>query len=521
MQPSKVERVRGTNDVSPIDSIHQQQIAAKIQQCFQSFGYQSIELPILEHEDLYLRKSGEEIITKMYDFVYQNRHLCLRPEITASVARAYVDSQHQQSMSLPVRLQYNGAVFRYERPQYARYRQFTQVGIELIGAADAMADAEVIAAACHCLEKLEITDYQVVVGHMGILAKFLESLGLESRLRTLLLTNMAKMRTPAGQEHLHGLLRDIYPGFDDDAVDRPTGSLGQLFRGQNEEEAKQTILELLANLNIELSGNRSEAEIADRLLTKFKRQDQTKQIRQALEFMKELSQIQGSPLQVFAAATVLLTKHNCDDAALQSLQEISGLLEFHQLNHHKITIDLGLSRGLQYYTGMVFEVHHSALGDGRQLCGGGRYDELVANLGGEPTPATGCSFGLERLRLALEKEGKLQLQHPKIQVLIVPVTPDDAGYAIAITTQLRQANISAELDIRHKRVPHNLQYANKQSIPFVIIVGSEEQQIQKVQLKNMANTDQQLLTIEEAIQQIQPENLAGNPAQNLAENSEP
>ncbi len=515
MQPSKVERVRGTNDVSPIESVHQQQIATKIQQCFQSFGYRSIELPILEHEDLYLRKSGEEIITKMYDFVYQNRHLCLRPEITASVARAYVDSQ--QSMSLPVRLQYNGAVFRYERPQYARYRQFTQVGIELIGAAGAMADAEVIAAACHCLEKLGITDYQVVVGHMGILAKFLESLGLESRLRTLLLTNMAKMRTEEGREHVHGLLRDIYPGFDD-ATDRPTGNLGQLFRGQDEEEAKQTILELLDNLNIELSGNRSEAEIADRLLTKFKRQDQTKQIQQALDFMKELGQIQGSPLQVFAAATVLLTKHGCDSSALNALQEISGLLEFHQLNNNKITIDLGLSRGLQYYTGMVFEVHHSALGDGRQLCGGGRYDELVANLGGEPTPATGCSFGLERLRLALEQEGKLEPEAMLTQVLVVPVTPDDAGYAIAITTQLRQAAISAELDIRHKRVPHNLQQANKQGIPFVIIVGSEEQQVQKVQLKNMASTDQQLLTIEEAIQQIQPENLKNS--ETLAENIE-
>jgi histidyl-tRNA synthetase len=418
-------------------------------------------------------------------------------------------------------LQYNGAVFRYERPQYARYRQFTQVGIELIGAADAMADAEVIAAACHCIEKLGITDYQVVVGHMGILAKFLESLGLESRLRTLLLTNMAKMRTAEGQEHVYGLLRDIYPGFDHDASDRPAGSLGQLFRGQSEEESKETILELLANLNIELSGNRSEAEIADRLLTKFKRQDQTKQIRQALEFMKELGQIQGSPLQVFAAATVLLTKHGCDRSALDALQEISGLLEFHQLNNNKITIDLGLSRGLQYYTGMVFEVHHSALGDGRQLCGGGRYDELVANLGGEPTPATGCSFGLERLRLALEQEGKLEPAVSKTQVLVVPVTTDDAGYAITITTQLRQAAINTELDIRHKRVPHNLQQANKQGIPFVIIVGSEEQQVQKVQLKNMATTDQQLLTIEEVIQQIQPQPEHLNNPENLAEHSEP
>jgi histidyl-tRNA synthetase len=500
MQPSKVERVRGTNDVSPIECGHQQQIATKIQQCFQSFGYLPIELPILEHEDLYLRKSGEEIITKMYDFVYQNRHLCLRPEITASVARAYVESQ--QSMSLPVRLQYSGTVFRYERPQYARYRQFTQVGIELIGAAGAMADAEVIASACHCLEQLGLTDYQVIVGHMGILAKFLESLGLESRLRTLLLTNMSKMQTAVGREHVHGLLREIYPGFDN-TDDRQQGHLGQLFRGQNEEEAKQTILELLDNLNIELSGNRSEAEIADRLLTKFKRQDQTKQIQQALDFMQELGQIQGSPAQVFAAAAELLQKHNCDSAALTSLQEISALLNCYPLNQAKIVIDLGLSRGLQYYTGMVFEVHHSALGDGRQLCGGGRYDELVANLGGEPTPATGCSFGLERLRLALEQEGKLAVIAASVQVLVVPVSAAESGYAIAITAQCRQAGIIAELDIRHKRVPHNLQYANKQGIPFVIIVGSEEQKAQKIQLKNMATTDQHLLTVEEAVQQIQ------------------
>jgi ATP phosphoribosyltransferase regulatory subunit HisZ len=144
MQSPNVERVLGAHDVSPREYAYGKQVTEKLQQCFQSFGYQPIELPIVVQEELYLLKSGGEVIAKMQEFVHQNSHLCLRPEITASVARAYVDNQ-LNPVGLPARFQYSGAVFKSDR-------QFTQVGIEAIGAVGTLADAEVIAATCRCLE---------------------------------------------------------------------------------------------------------------------------------------------------------------------------------------------------------------------------------------------------------------------------------------------------------------------------------------------------------------------------------
>ncbi|WP_162182963.1 ATP phosphoribosyltransferase regulatory subunit [Neosynechococcus sphagnicola] len=113
MQTTKIERVRGVVDALPDDCELNRQITERLKSCFESFGYRPLDVPIIEHTDLYLRKSGEEIIDRLYDFVYRNRRLCLRPEMTASVMRAYIDNF--QADSLPVRLHYAGPVFRYEK----------------------------------------------------------------------------------------------------------------------------------------------------------------------------------------------------------------------------------------------------------------------------------------------------------------------------------------------------------------------------------------------------------------------
>src|SRR6185295_12711366 len=138
LESFEIRSVRGMNDVIPPVRALQQAVQDRFEAIFARYGYEVIDTPVLESTDLFLRKSGEEIAARMYSFTHWNRNLCLRPEFTASVIRAYVSQL--QDRPLPVRLQYAGATFRYEKPQRGRNRQFTEVGVECIGAGGPAAD---------------------------------------------------------------------------------------------------------------------------------------------------------------------------------------------------------------------------------------------------------------------------------------------------------------------------------------------------------------------------------------------
>ncbi|HIK29019.1 MAG: ATP phosphoribosyltransferase regulatory subunit [Oscillatoriaceae bacterium SKW80] len=484
MGTTKVERVRGVNDILPDICAVYQQIEEEWKNCFESFGYRPIEVPLIEHTELYLKKSGEDIVDKLYDFTYRNRRLSLRPELTASVARAYVDNL--QSFPLPIRLYYIGAAFRYERPQKGRYRQFTQMGIELIGAPDAMADTEVIAIACRGLERVGLNNYRLIISHIGVLTKFLDYLHLENRLSSFLLANLENLRKK-GKEEIKNRLQEIYSigKTKNESVKKIT----DLFKNMNDEEAKTAILDLLESMNIQIDGYRDRDEIVTRLLTKMKRQEQTAYIEKALEFMSQLGELKGEPTRVLKEAENLLSTYGIDCSILQHLRQIFNLLESYNIDQKSIIIDLGMSRGLQYYTGMIFEIYHSPEEE-RQICGGGRYDDLIAILGGQKTPATGFSCGLERLTLALELEGKLPVVCQSVDVLVVPVSVEDRSYAIGVAEKLRAEGLRVEIDVRSKSLSSNLQYAKKQEIPFTVIVGADERRTSEVTLKNMQSEEQ-------------------------------
>lgn len=471
MQTHKIQRVQGVIDALAPDCRANQAITARLQKTFESFAYQPIDVPILEQTDLYLRKSGEEIIDRLYDFVYRNRRLCLRPEMTASVMRAFID--HFPAVPLPVRLHYAGPVFRYEKLDTARYRQFTQIGVELIGAPGAMADAEVIRLACDGLEALGFQNYRVVIGHIGVLNRFIDNLKLDDRLRSLVLSNLPRLNQANGKAEVLSHLAALYPEFSlesdgstDTAGDPETHPLEDdlvgLFRNLDPQTAKTALLGLLERLNIGLTGNREPDEIVERLLIKLQRQDQSSQIRNALDFVRELSQIKGEPAQVLIAGRDLLDRYQMDHNPLLDLAEIAEVLQAYGVESHRICLDLGLSRGLEYYTGMVFEIHHQGQTEGEtQLCGGGRYDDLIGILGGTPdTPATGFAYGLERLRYTLEQQGlSLTAARPIVQVF--PQTPgngkpprtQDRDYAIQVSDAFRKAGVSTALGVQGPTLP--------------------------------------------------------------------
>src|SRR5215471_4291911 len=183
-----IQRVRGTTDVLPPDDARLRRLESRLRDGFERFGYQGMQTPIIEPLELFLRKSGDEIIARMYAFSHWNRRLCLRPEMTASVIRAFVDQL--QGHSLPLRIHYSGPIFRYERPSRGRSRQFTVVGLELIGASGAAADAEVLHLACVGLETVGITRYRLVVGHLGATLQLLAAMGMSDHAQGLVLDQM-------------------------------------------------------------------------------------------------------------------------------------------------------------------------------------------------------------------------------------------------------------------------------------------------------------------------------------------
>ncbi len=519
MQTHKIERVKGVVDALPQDCHVNQDITARLQKTFATFAYQPISVPILEQTDLYLRKSGEEIIDRLYDFVYRNRRLCLRPEMTASVMRAFLD--HFAQAPLPGRLQYAGPVFRYEKLQDARYRQFTQIGVELIGADGAMADAEVIQVACRGLEDLGIQNYQVVIGHIGVLNRFLDNLDLDDRLRSLILSSLPLLHQPNGKQQVVDHLAELYPEFRKAMEITPGGeenhnngedsdlenaglddALIGLFRGMDNQSAKTALLDLLTRLNIGLAGNREPDEIVERLLTKLKRQDQSGKISVALDCMSELSHIKGEPAQVLTSGRQVLDRYGLDHAPLEELGAIAETLQWYGLESSRICLDLGLSRGLEYYTGMVFEIHHRKDSSAdTQLCGGGRYDDLIGILGGlVETPATGFAYGLERLRHALEQEGLAVSQATPIQtVQVLPRQSSDRAYAIQVAEQLRQAGIATALDVQNS-LPSDGETSGH---AIRMTVGALEQASGEVLLQNLRSQTTETLAIAAAISYLQ------------------
>jgi len=446
-------------------------VAQELLNLFHSHGYELVEVPIVEQTDLYLRKSGEDIVTQMYDFVHKNRRLCLRPEMTASVIRAYIE--HFPALE-PRKLCYEGAVFRYDLHQ--PYRQFTQLGVELIGKKSALADAEVIYTACCSLAKLGIASYQIVIGHMGVLLQFLRSLDLSDRLISLLLSGINLLDQPDGRNLLISQLQENYS-------QPPTaGALASVLQAMDTATARDSILKLLESLHIELNGNRDAQEIADRLIQKLKHRDQTQKIVRAVQFMAELIQLRGEPNTTLKRAEQVLANYAIDPQPLTELWSITDLLT--QFGVGEVCLDLGLHRHLQYYTGMIFEVIHAHAG---RLGGGGRYDDLIQTLGGKKsTPATGFSLQLEAMCQALTNDSQrlvgkffsptaiaLAYEHNPRQAIRLAQELERLGYGYQLvmepTGELKtQWHIVAQADDSFRVIDNHNQTEITLSLPHVI-----------------------------------------------------
>ncbi|MCW2278022.1 ATP phosphoribosyltransferase regulatory subunit [Heliophilum fasciatum] len=356
----------GMRDLLPGVACDQRQLESRCTGLFTSWGYQEVITPTLEYLDAITIDTGEEIRDHLFQlFDRQGKILALRPEMTTPIAR--VVATRLRGAALPLRLCYAANVFRYEEPQAGRQREIAQAGVEMIGAATPLADAEVIALAVEAIKQSGLEDFQISLGQIEIFNGLMEELPLTVEQKSKVRTLVAKKDFVSLEELLNSY------GITGAPADRIL-QLPTLHGGAE-------VLEQAAWLGVN-----------DRA-------------RQGLENLRQVYQ------------------------ALASF----GVSDF-------VALDLGVLRGFDYYTGIVFEGY--TVGLGFPICGGGRYDNLLGQLG-YPCPATGFALGLDRILLALARTNP----PARATSAVYLIGGDDTAAMLNKATQLRSQGLSVEIDV--------------------------------------------------------------------------
>jgi histidyl-tRNA synthetase len=458
-----VDRLRGMADADPAMLKTREAIKHRLLDTMRTHGYLTIDTPVLEHTELFLRKSGGERVAQMYAFNFRDREISLRPEYTASAIRYYVETM--QSSPLPVRLAYAGPVFRYERPQAGRTRQFTDAGVELIGGQGSPADAEIIHLALEGLQNVGVRG-NLVIGHIGIVLDFLNRLPLRQRARDWLIWSMERLRK--GQvvdleEELSGLISgDGLPSIFHEMRD----SLNQIPSDQLE----RWVLAVLHEVGVQMhGGTRSSEEIVTGVIAKMHQTSEADDVRRAFNFISELIQIQGPPVQVLPELRGLVQRHELDESPIEEIETTLELLSAYDSTTASIELNLGLGRGLHYYTGILFEIYDPAR-PWLQLCGGGRYDELAQSLGArERVPACGFSYGVERI--VESSEWRENVEPPDI--LIIQSDAESSAAVARLAETFRADGHVVEVDVRGRSENASRRYAQRRGITKMITVDRE------------------------------------------------
>jgi histidyl-tRNA synthetase len=453
------------------------------------FGYQGVDVPILEHTELYRRKAGANVISQIYSFTDRGgRSVCLRPEFTASIVRFY--AARKSDLPSPARLHYSGPAFRYEKPKRGTYRQFTESGVELIGVDGPTADAEIIELAIASLEKLRVRQFDVVLGHLGILSEFLSGLGLSERSESLLresIDSIQRSDSDIGplRSRLQQAIRDPVSGASESTPKQLDGILHRVPDLQRE-DVRTIISSVLAELEMTPGDGRDPSEIVDRLLTKLTRSNEMERMGRALDFIERLAKVVDRPEIALEKTRSLLAEFDLSSKPLDYVEEMFEELDAAGVDTGCFTFNPALGRGLQYYSGIVFEIFASDAKSSFQVCGGGRYNDLVEILSGPPSvPAVGFTFGIERLLMAMDDEGSATAQNPS-HVLVTTVQHENRSYAAEVASMLRSAGLKTERDLKGLGIASNLASADCAEIPVVVVLGDREVASRKASLRILA-----------------------------------
>ncbi|HLH60775.1 MAG TPA: HisS family protein [Ktedonobacteraceae bacterium] len=495
---NRIERLRGMHDLLPEEYRQQRGVMERLGTLLSNAGYALIDTPIVEQSDLFQASFGQELWQNLYTFRLHHRDLCLRPEYTAAVCRLYLDHYWQQP--LPLRFQYAGPIFRYEAPGRNRYRQHTQLGIELFGGQTVAADAEILLLACDILKELHIDHYRLELGHIGVASGFINRLHLDDQAARLLLGLMEQIsRSEEGEQLAKARLEALYPA--NGSEDSPLGAFGAGTTGAGalSEMESRFITSLLGSITFADDAARN--EVVERFLWRMGRGEQRQQILHALEFLRALHAISGSPPEVFEALRDLLGRYKLDAEPLTELENLVAFLEYCDIPRQQVILNLALGRSVSYYTGLVFEIHARG-GDGFdvQLCGGGRYDQLMQAIGGREVKACGFAFGVERLLSVLSKDDLPDL--PPKRMLIIPVSTREVFYALHVAHLLRMNEVQVEVDLTGHGTGAALKLAVEKNIRQVLTVGEGERRSNTVIVRDLKTGEERVLAVEALVRSL-------------------
>ncbi len=408
---------RGTNDIYGDDTLKWQYVEEKVRDVCRCFGFKEIRTPTFEHTELFLRGVGDttDVVEKqMYTFTDKgDRSITLRPEVTASSARAFLE-RNLYANPMPEKLYYIAPCFRYEKPQAGRLREFHQFGVEVFGSSQPSVDAEIISLA----------------------TLFLKELGLKN-----LELNINSIGCPQCRKQYNEKLKEYFNSHLDELCDTCKSRL---------ERNPLRILDCKSPICSKL------AEDAPKLI-----------------------------------------EHICDDC-FAHFEIVKNYLNGMEI---EFKINPNIVRGLDYYTKTVFEIVSTDIGAQGTVCGGGRYDGLIKELGGDNTCGIGFGLGLERLILTMENQGVEFPKPERIKLYIATIGECADAYAESIVYKLRGEGISCDKDRMGKSLKAQMKYADKTGAEYTVVLGDDEIASGNIRLKNMLNGE---------ILEITMDNLAEN-----------
>ncbi|MFX0098194.1 MAG: histidine--tRNA ligase [Candidatus Hodarchaeota archaeon] len=462
-----LSRPTGFRDFLPSDVKKFRRVEEIAKTTIESFGFEEIQTPIVEFQDLFLVRSGEKF--KDYSFTFKTpkfrdieagliegepgdaKTFVLRPEFTAGVCRFYNQNEINRYPK-PVKIYYLGPCFRYDKPAPGRYREFYQLGVELFGSATAKSDAEVIILATRTVEKLGIKDYKVRINDLNILRALLNEFDINEVIQDKiigLMDNANGDMVKLGLGFIETTQEKIVDGFMDDL---------------NRLDLSMELITLLKEMLL-LSGRYDDIKV------------------KALEIFKD----KPGTIEALESSNLTTIENMLSEVCIESY-----------------VVDLSLARGLDYYTGIVFEIDSPSIGKQKQICGGGRYDRLIEEFGGESIPATGFAFGVDRLVLAAEANGSLDLEESsrRADVFLYAFKDEHSKHLFTIQDRLLSEGIKVELNVMDWNIRKALSFASKLGFKFAIILGEKEIEESTVTLKNLDTEDQDVMPMDEAIKKI-------------------
>ena len=461
-----VPRLRGMQDVSHESWRIKYGLQDSILELMAGFGYLRLETPILEPTELFLRKSGGELASRIYSFTDSGSNsVSLRPEFTSSIMRYYLE--HADEIDLPARWQYAGPVFRHEVSNPRIGGQFTQIGAELVGSSSVIADAEILGLAAMVLSHLGVVEWRLELADLDVLNSVLDTVEVSERARSFIISSVPQLS--AGRQAVPRVLAEA-------SQVRLTGRngedqyLSQAIEGLDEVRARAVLRGLLHWGAADQLGQRKPDEVVDRFLRKLRGSDSEDKLRRGMELASDLAAVRGEPEAALEDAGKVVRAAGADGAALHRLSELLELLTSDPEIAGHLVLDFGLFRGLAYYNGIVFELKHPASTD--SLGGGGRYDGLAHSLGNwEPVPALGFAYNLEALLVVSESArelGKVALQHPA--ALVLPADTESYRQTLLTAKELRRRGILTELEVGNLGLEQALAYARKKGMTQVVVV---------------------------------------------------